>query len=110
MLSPFEGLRKNQYTLKWDYGDVLPEHPSFIHVDEFIITYRGWMEKVIADSQSKNAVCVFKITRRVRFLPWKITEKISRRSMLFHTNRKYYQTYGSGFTRNVTLNGSIYYV
>ena len=38
--------------------------------------------------QSKNAVSAFQITCKLLFLPWKISEDISRRSVLFHNQRE----------------------
>ncbi|XP_072049596.1 protein amalgam-like isoform X2 [Amphiura filiformis] len=50
VLSPYQGFRMHSYTLRWDYGEVAPDNPSFIEVDQFVIKYRGmWYEEVGPD-------------------------------------------------------------
>ena len=46
MLSSPQGLRRYEYSLRWDYGDISPGDPAFINVDEFVVLYRGWWEEV----------------------------------------------------------------
>ncbi len=74
---------------------------------------------VMSAPQRKTQYLLFRSQVEYFLLSWKIPEVISRPSILFHNQRKYllYQTYvhtsflyESELTRNMTLNGCIYYV